>query len=862
LRRLWWWLRRRRKEDELREELQFHLEEEADQLHADGVSEEQARWAARRDLGNVTLLQEQTRTLWTSTLIEQLGHDVRYALRTMASNKTFTATVVFTLAIGIGANTAVFSAIDAVLLRPLAFPDPDRLVRLTHVTDRFGETDTAAVRLDEWARLSSTFVAITHYTDEDVSDTTGDTPQPVRRSTVGPRFLDVVGIPPLLGRGFTDAEHRLGGPDVALISERYWRNRFGGDSQVLGRAIRMAKRRYTIVGVLPREFAFPADVDWWVPQYIDAPWTQARQLAYAGVGRLKPGVSLDQARADLENAQARLAQQFPKTDRDLRPRVTPLKETYVGDVRASLWLLFGSVSVLLLIACTNIAALLLTRGAQRQQEIAIRQALGGSRRAVAMQLLTESTVLTVMGAAVGLVLAMAMTAGLRELAPTFPRLDTVTLSGPVLIYLVAITTAVAVLCGLVPAFRATTLHTVRIGTHAQVVPRQPLHWWLVGVQVALAVTLLAGAGLLVRSLDLLSRVDAGFDPARVLTFRVTGAFGEERYSDTVQRIDRTLDALASVPGVDAAATALMLPGLPGPNQIAFTVVEAPTTDGSTTMATFRFVSPRYFQAMAISVLEGELCRDAIVLPEVTRPLEVMVNQAFAARYLTDRSIGAGHLSFAANRDSPLRIAGVVANVREVGLDAEPVPIAYPCFSAATPMPWFLVRSAARQAVAIEDIRRALRNVDPLRSVYDVVPLDARIDGVYAPTRVRTILLTLFAIAALLLACLGVYGALSYLVGLRRREAALRVALGASRLGIIAQFCGHALRVIGAACVSGLLISAVSTRALSGMLYRVSPLDPLTLSGVVALVLTVGSIAALLPSVRAALAEPAQVLRGE
>jgi putative ABC transport system permease protein len=341
----------------------------------------------------------------------------------------------------------------------------------------------------------------------------------------------------------------------------------------------------------------------------------------------------------------------------------------------------------------------------------------------------------------------------------------------------------------------------------------------------------------------------------VLTFRITGSFGEDRdYTRIVQRINRTLDELTALPQIDAAATTLALPGLPGGFTSEVDVVEL-GDDGKARSAEVRVVSPSYFDTMQIPIVEGELCRR----PEDARGVtEVMVNRAFAGRYIRGRAAVGLHLAAA----SPDRIAGVVGDAREIGIDRNPVPTVYQCFSAGTPIPWFLARSAARRGVPIEDIRRTLRNIDPQRSVYDVMPLDERIGGVYAPTRVRTILLALFAITALLLACLGVYGALSYVVSLRQREAGLRLALGASRLGIIRQFCGHALRVIGAACVCGLLLSAAFTRALSGMLFGVSPLDPLTLSGVVALVLAVASIAALLPSARAAFAEPAQVLRGE
>ena len=391
------WLRRvvntmRRKplDDEVDRELSFHLSERADQLRAEGLSDAEAIRRARLQFGNPLLQRERVRDVQVAAWFDTLIRNVRYACRALARTPAFTITVVGTLALGMGANTAIFSAVDAVVLQPLPFPDADRLVTLTQIDDT-GESNTAAVRLEDWSRRATTFVAITHYVWEDASDTTSADPQRVRRATVGPRFLDVVGISPALGRSFTDAEHRLGGPSVALISDRYWRARFNGDRRVLEQSVRMGNRSYAIVGVLPPSFVFPdEDVDWWVPQWVDSPWTQVRGRGYAGVGRLKTGVTLEQALADLERVQRQLAIEHPKTDTKIRPRVAPLKEAVVGRVSRSLWLLFGAVSVLLLIACTNIATLLLSRGAQRRDEVVIRYAIGASRRSVALQLLTES----------------------------------------------------------------------------------------------------------------------------------------------------------------------------------------------------------------------------------------------------------------------------------------------------------------------------------------------------------------------------------------------------------------------------------------------------------------------------------------
>jgi predicted permease len=859
------WLRRvvntwRRKalDDDVDRELSFHLAERIDQLRAEGLSDGDARRRARLQFGNPLLQRERTIEVDVAAWFDTLLRNVRYAARGMVRTPGLTVIVVATLAVGIGANTAMFSAIDAVVLQPLPFPDADRLVQLSQVRDATRETFPASARLADWGRRSTTFAAMANYVSEDVSDTTGTDPARIRRTTVGPRFLDVIGIAPARGRGFTDAEHRLGGPRVALISDRYWRDQFDRDPRVLERSIRMGTRAYAVVGVLPPSFTFPdEDVDWWVPQLVDAPWIQTREFGYASIGRLKSGVSLERAAADLARVQRQLGAELPKTDAQIRPRVTPLKETVIGGISGSLWLLFGAVSVLLLIACTNVASLLLSRGAQRRQEVAIRYALGGSRRSVVMQLLTESALMAIAGGAAGVIVGISISAGLRALAPTLPRLDEMTLNLRVLMYTGAATAVVAVLCGVVPAFRGTRAPQRGIEDgRSRVSGRQPLQWLLVGVQVALSVTLLAGAGLLLRSLDALSRVDPGFDAGSVLTFSITGSFGEDAdYTRTVQRINRTLDELAAMPGIEAAATTTIVPGLPNTIQVGFELVELRHQRDRETTAEFRIVSPSYFDVMRIPVLEGELCRQPENSTGVT---EVMVNRSFVTRFIRDRSALGLHLAGV----TPDRIVGVVGDAREVGLDRVPVPTVYQCFSAPTPIPWFLARTRGEPEAAVAAVRAKLRQLEPLRSMYDSVPLAARIDEAYAQNRLRTIVLTLFAGTALLLMCLGVYGTLSYVVSLRRREAGLRVALGASRAGILRQFVGYAMRVVCVAVAVGFFLSILFATALSGMLFGITALDPLTLSTVIALVMAVASMAALIPAARAALAEPAQVLRSE
>jgi putative ABC transport system permease protein len=517
---------------------------------------------------------------------------------------------------------------------------------------------------------------------------------------------------------------------------------------------------------------------------------------------------------------------------------------------------FGAVSVVVLIACTNIASLLLTRATRREHEIAVRYSLGASRAAVIGQLLTESVVLAFAGAVAGLLVAAGASAAARLLAPEIPRLEDAALNTRLLLYTTASAMIVALVCGLMPALRSTRGTAALAGSaRTQVSARHSLQWLLVGVQITLAVTLLTGAGLLLRSFDELSRVDLGFDASRILTLRVSATFGEEPdYTRTVQRINRTLDALRARPGVEAAATTLSLSGLPGQVQLEYRLAEGRASDAPM-IADARVVSPEYFETMRIPLLAGEPCRPTTTAAGTT---EVIVNRSFAERYLASRTAIGLHLAAA----TPDRIVGVVADARERGADQSPMPTVYSCFSAGTPFPWFVVRTTGEPTALAGDIRRTVNQLEPLRSVYDIATLDDRIGNAHAQNRLRTLVLVLFAATALSLACLGVYGTLSYIVSLRRREVGLRLALGAARSGILRQFVVQGLRISAVACACGLAFSMAFTRLLSGMLYGVTRFDPTTLVSVVLVVLTVATIASLVPALRAAFMQPMRALREE
>ncbi|HJR69423.1 MAG TPA: ABC transporter permease, partial [Gammaproteobacteria bacterium] len=611
--------------------------------------------------------------------IDAVTRNVGYALRVLARTPALTLTVVLTLALGIGASSAVFTAINAVLLEPLPFPEADRLVSVRQTRENATVANVAPVRLEEWNERNSTFEALMGYTTQDAADTRADVPESIRVAGVSPRLVEVWGIEPILGRRFVAADHEAGAAPVALIGESLWERRFNRDPGVLGQTIGAGDQTVEIVGVMPATFAFPdADVEVWAATTYEPFVLNRTNGWYTSFGRLKAGVTVEQAQADLRRVQAVLAEQYPNTDRDVGVELVPLKTTTVGSVRGSLWLIFGAVSVLLLIACTNIASLLLARAAERQPQLAVRLALGATRSSIAAQMLTETAVLAVVGAGLGLLVANGVTLGFRALAPNFPRLDAIAVSDTTLLFTGALVVAVTFLCGLAPAIqnaRATNARTVLEMGRAQVSRRHSLHWTFVGVQVALSVALLAGAGLLVRSFQELSRVDTGFDPTNVLTFKITGSFAES-FDTRIQGVERMLEELAALPGVEGTAASSPVPGvLDDGSGFQFGATEWRVPGGDPELrpiAEQRVVSPSYFATMAIPLLAGETCRRQ----PADGVQELVINQVFASRYLSGRSPVGSSLLTPSGRQT--RIVGVAGNARDFGLDREPVPTTYNC----------------------------------------------------------------------------------------------------------------------------------------------------------------------------------------
>ncbi len=875
--------RKRALDPQFDSELRFHVDRLTEENIGAGMTPEEARRRAVLEFGGAEQVKEELRDVQRIPVLETALSHFKWAFRFIRKSPSFSFVVILTLALGIGANSAVFSAIDAILLRPLPFPNGDELMSLYQYNFKVKNPNTrpSTLRLEDWNRLNSTFQAIAGYYTADGSETSGALPEKVTEAVVTTRFLQVLGISPALGRDFAPEEEHFGGPSAVLISDRFWRRRFGADPKALGKKLRIDGYSQSIVGILPPSFGFPnRDVDVWAVVPTDAPYAQDRASTwYLSIGRLKPRVTLEQARANLATVQSQLGKQYPKTDADLAVEIDPLKETTVGGVGRSLWMLFGSVSLLLLIACANIVALLLARGAQRKHEISVRLSLGAPRFVVICQLLTESFVLALTGALLGLVLAGAASGVFRSLAKNLPRVEEIHLDGRILLYTLACSVLATLLCGLFPALRGTRGNlsgALAQASRSQVPGRTPLQWFLVGVQVALAVTLLVGAGLLVRSFQALDRVSPGFEASHVLTLHVSGSWGETAdMKGLTQRIDRIIEILRNTPGVQAAADSAELPGVPSEFKTELKFTEGPANPEHKIIAESRFVSPGYFSTMQIPQLGGEPCQEPKLVASPSSPdgfrveagsITVLVNHSFADMYLPGSNIIGRHLQVLGNaflrpEDAGV-IRGIVGDAREVGLNREPAPTVYWCISAPSPDPYYLVRTHTEPMALAETLRKEIHAIEPARSVFNIAPLEEHLNDAFAENRLRTILLTFFAVTAVSLACIGLYGTLSYSVTVRRREVGLRLALGALQGQIVKQFLLQGLTVTLLGCAAGWGLAAAFSRVLSGMLCGVSPSDAATLLTVVLLMLLVAASAALVPAIRAAHVDPMQVLREE
>jgi predicted permease len=791
-------------------------------------------------------------------------HEWRAAARSLRHRKGLAFTVILTLMLGIGANSAIFSVVDAVLLQPLPYPEADRLVSIYELnTAQAGATQLVAPpRLEEWNRLNRSFDGIAGRYFENMTDTAGPLPERVETMRTSPRFFSVLGVAPAIGRAPTAQEEAFGGPRIAVVSAGFWRNRMDSSPSAVGRTLVLGGISYTVIAVMPASFRYPtATTEIWIPAQ-SPPFMQQQRRArfYTVVGRLKPGVTLEQAKQDLDAVQARLGEQFPETDKGWASSLVPLKEEQVGGLRRSLWFLLAAVGLVLLAACGNVACLLLADASRREHEVAVRFALGAARRRVVAQLLREGFLLACGGMALGLLVANWGVAALRTAATQLPPATDLHVDVRLVAFTLVIGVATTLLFALAPAAQATRrdpADALARGGRGPAGGRHRLQLLLVGAQVSLAIVLLVGAGLLMRSFMRMQDVSIGIDASNVLTFRMSAQWSEQ-LAAVVQRQKRTIDRLQAVPGVEAAAFSQTRPVGADFPPAEFQIVGR--DNGEHTFANHRSVSAGYFRTLRIPILKGETC--STEPPANVVVTKALVTRAFAERFFPGED-PIGHAIRSPGMPSGLtsEIIGIVGDVRERGVLRAPEPLVYWCgFSPYWPDTVFLVRTDPARAVSIGQIRAALREIEPNRAVYAVSPLGEMIARSLSQERLNTILIVLFGAMALFLAAMGLYGVLSQLVSSRRREIGVRMALGARPTHIVTSVVAQAATVAGCGIIVGVVGALVLARFMTTLVFGIPARDPLTFAIVPVLLGAVAILTALVPARRAARIDPMTSLR--
>jgi predicted permease len=801
--------------------------------------------------------------------------DARYALRVLRKSPGFALAAVLALALGIGANSAVFSVVNGVLLRPMAFAEPERLVRI------FGNfhgmsLERISVSVPEYRDYREqprTLASVAAFAQGDATLTGQDAPERLRAVAATASFLSTLGVTPVMGRNFSEEEETQGRDRVVILTHRLWRGRFGANPNILGTTLTIEGVPHTVVGVLPAGFEYPQRTDIYMPF---APTPEQLNPGTRGsrfldvVARVKPGVTVEAAQRDMDRVSAEFAQAHPNNysqSSGWAISVVSMEEQTVGGVRSTLWVLLGAVGFVLLIACTNVANLLLARAAARSREISIRAALGAGRWRLVTQFLTESLVLSLAGGVLGLLLAMwGMDALLALVGDGLPRAAEVRLDGRVVLFTAAISVLTGLLFGLVPALQASRadLHgAMREGTRGTGGRASGrMRSVLVVSQVALALVLLVGAGLFLRSFMALQGVDAGFDPQGVLTARLS--LPQERYGEASKRAAVMQDFLSrvrSVPGVEAAGLATLLP-LTGRSDWSFEI-EGRAKDPNAPprpAVEYRAVSADFHKTLRIPLIRGRMLADS---DGFDAPHAVVLNE-MAARIAFPGEDPIGHRIRlnSRNPNAPwATVVGIVKDVREWGLDQPARPVAYYSLTQRNPMGAYLVvRTRQSAGTMLASLQAELRAVDGNLPLYDVAPMEAVVDSSVSQRRFSMLLLGLFAGVAVVLASLGIYGVIAYTVTQRTRELGIRMALGARQMDVLGLVVGQGMRMTLLGVGVGLVLALGLGRLLSALLYGVKAHDPLT--GVAALLAGVALVASWLPARRAAKVDPALTLRSE
>ncbi len=803
--------------------------------------------------------------------MQTLWQDVRFALRRLLKKPGFTAAAVITLALGIGANTAIFSVVSAVLLRPLPYPEPDRLVMVWEKRIREGVNDNAVSPADfrDWKARNQVFEKIAALNEITLDLSWENEPELIAAGQVSASFFDALGVKPMLGRGFSAEEEQAVRNRVVVMNHSLWQRRFGADRSVIGRMISLSGASFEVVGVLPPSFRFPnEELELWIPFDLSSQGMQSRLNHFLSVfARLKPGITLQQAQAEMERVGAQLIQEYPQENDNHTAFVIPLREQLVGDIRRPLLILFAAVGLVLAVACANVANLQLIRAAARRKEIAIRAALGAGRRRIARQLLTESMLLAVMGGAAGTMLALWGMGAIRALMPQgILHLTAAQLDLRVLGFTLVISLAAGALSGLGALLQASRLNLndmLREGGRGAGGAHQRARSVVVVAEIALAIVLLIGAGLMIRSLWKLQLVTPGFDPQNALTAQIS--LPSARYREPQQIaifFQQLIEKVRALPGVNAAGAISILPLSGGASRTSIAIEGRPEMTDILPQARPRIhprvVTPDYFQAMGIRLIGGRLLTTQ---DGSAAPLVALINQTAAQRYWPGQN-PLGHRVQIGGGGQWREVVGIVGDVRHQGLDKDVNPEVYFSWAQSPQRNGTLVVQGINVSSLAPAIRSQAQELDKQLPLSNIRTLEDIVERSIAAPRSYTLLLALFAGIALTLAAVGIYGVMAYSVAQRTHEIGVRVALGAQTSDALKLVLKQGMRLALIGALIGLIASWALTRMMKSLLYTVSATDPLTYILISLLLMLVALLACWIPARRATKVDPIVALRCE
>ena len=817
--------------------------------------------------------------------MDNLLQDVRYAVRQLLRSPGFTAVAVLTLALGLGANTAIFSVVHGILLRPLPYPEPERLAMVwLHNPGEGIDKDIASFPLfADWRANAKSFEQMVAYTGGGFTLTGRGAPEQLRGARVAAGFFPMLGVPPAQGRGLLDDENLPGREKVVVLGHGLWQRRFGGDPAVVGQPVSLSGATYIVVGVMPRGFRFPEDAELWVPLAPVGPFEEylsSRGSLWLSVtGRLKPGVPLAAAQAEMDTIAAAINKAYPDSSQ-YGVKLESLHETVSGDVRPALFLLLGAVGFVLLIACANVANLLLARASSRRREIAIRSALGAGRGRVIRQLLTESLLLGLTGGVLGVILARLGVEAFVVANPTaLPRLETVEVDGTVLLFALAASILTGLVFGLVPAvqtFREAVAENLGDATRgsSEGGRGQRLRASFVVAEISLALVLLVGAGLLVRSFARIMNLNPGLDASQVMTLRLTLPDARYPESDRIHAFyDRLLTDLRALPGVRSAgaASSLLLSRLPNSGTMRVQGVPAPPPGTPEEPVTTDSVTTGFFETLRVPLKSGRLfeARDALPADELRdrpAPSVAVVNEALVRRFFPGQNPLGRRITFgnpANPKVSWSEIVGVVGDVRRSGLDKEPRAEAYAYQGQVPDNGLYLVVRADGDLFALaRAAERAVWAIDPDQPIASTRPLADLLRGTVAERRLSMALLAAFGVLALVLAAIGIYGVMAFSTAQRTRELGIRLALGAEPRDVLGLILRDGAKIAALGIGFGVAGALAASRIVASMLFGISPADPVTFAAVVGLLASASLLACYIPARRATYVDPVVALRQE